>query len=82
MRVADASLGAYPRAGETAKGHRYGGAFMKVAKILLAVSILALPLFVWMFWESIRGGEIDGLLLIGANLIAVCVFFVYSLDKP
>lgn len=55
---------------------------MKIAKVLLVVFLLALPVFVWMFWESIRAGNIDGLLLIGANLIAICVTFVYSLDKP
>lgn len=55
---------------------------MKIARILLVLSVLLLPVLVVYFWNSIRGGELDGVFLIGANLIAVCVLFVYSLDKP
>lgn len=55
---------------------------MKIGRVLLILAIIPLPFLVYHYWYPIRSGEIEGVFVIGVNLIVILLLSVYSLDKP
>jgi|TARA_R110000772_G_scaffold26416_5_gene68178 hypothetical protein len=55
---------------------------MNIPKILLAISVCLLPILVAVFWVPIKAGSLDGLFIIGANICAIVILFVYIVDRP
>lgn len=54
---------------------------MSVSKVLLILSICLLPVLVAVFWASVKAGSLDGIYVIGANIAAIVILFVYTVDR-
>lgn len=49
--------------------------------VLFLISLVSLAGLTAVFFEPIRGGDLSGIVLIGANLIVSCILGVYAVDR-
>jgi hypothetical protein len=54
---------------------------MKIGRVLLILAVIPLPFLVFHYWNPIRGGELEGVVVIGLNLVVIWLLAVYSLDR-